>query len=228
MCRRHLARQVADPALRAKLTPNYSVGCKRLLITNDYYPALQEPNVSLITDGIARITPHGLVDGVGRSHDVDVIIYSTGFDAQGALSHVPIFGTGGTSLQARWERDGKSAYLGTCVSGFPNLFLMTGPNAGSGHTSQLFMLEAQAHYIAKALSLLREGKGDRLEVHSAAEAAFDADLSGRLGASVWHSGGCQSWYLDRNGRNTVLWPSLSIDYWWRTRRVRRADFSLSR
>jgi cation diffusion facilitator CzcD-associated flavoprotein CzcO len=227
MCRRHLERQVKDPELRARLTPNYAVGCKRLLISNDWYPALQRANVALVTDGIARIVKNGVVDGVGRLHPADVIIYSTGFDAQGALSRVNIAGTDGRLLADVWRDTGKSAYLGTTVHGFPNLFLMTGPNAGSGHTSQLFMLEAQAHYIARAVARMRARRATRMEVTARAQAAFAADMQGRLDASVWHGGGCRSWYLDANGRNTVLWPSLSTDFWWRTRWVRGGDYGLA-
>ena len=225
MCRRHLEKQVADPTLRAKLTPNYAVGCKRLLISNDWYPALQRPNVELITGGVSRIAPNGVVDGDGRLHEAGVLVFSTGFDAQGALSRSPIIGADGVSLQETWARDGKGAYLGTTVAGFPNLFLMTGPNAGSGHTSQLFMLEAQAHYIALAIKRMRRRRCTRLEVRKAAQERFDADMAQRLDRSVWHGGGCQSWYLDERGRNTVLWPSLSLDFWWRTRRVRSRDYA---
>jgi len=227
LCRKHLQKQVKDEALRAKLTPSYTVGCKRLLISNDWYPALQRPNVALITTPIQHIEPHAVLDTNGAAHPLDMLVFGTGFDAQGALSRVPITGTDGISLQTLWDEQGRSAYLGTAVSGFPNLFLMTGPNAGSGHTSQVFMLEAQAHYIARAIATMRSRRATRMEIRPEAQARFRTEMEDRLGHSVWQGGGCQSWYLDRKGRNTVLWPSLSIDFWWRTRRVRHRDYAFT-
>jgi cation diffusion facilitator CzcD-associated flavoprotein CzcO len=227
LCRRHLHKQVKDAALRAKLTPDYTVGCKRLLISNDWYPALQRPDVALVTTPIRRIAPHAVIDAQGATHPLDILVFGTGFDAQGALSRVPILGAEGRSLQTLWDTQGRSAYLGTTVNGFPNLFLMTGPNAGSGHTSQVFMLEAQAHYIARAIATMRARRASRMEIRPEAQARFRAEMEDRLRHSVWQGGGCQSWYLDRKGRNTVLWPSLSIDFWWRTRRVRHRDYAFA-
>ncbi len=229
LCRGLLDRQVADAGLRAKLTPSYKVGCKRLIISSDYYPALQKPGVTLETSAIARIDPDAVVTIDGKRHLVDTIILGTGYDARRALAHVEIRGRDGRTLQDTWDSTGMEAYLGTTVTGFPNLFVITGPNAGGGHNSQVFMIEAQVSYIAKAIRLLRRRGARRIEVHEASQRRFTAEMDTRMDQSVWKGGGCKSWFLDpRTGRNNLLWPSYSTDYWLRTRRVRTADYSLRR
>ncbi|MFC3712895.1 flavin-containing monooxygenase [Sphingoaurantiacus capsulatus] len=225
MCRGLLDRQVKDPVLRAKLTPNYKVGCKRLIVASDYYPALQKPNVELVIDSIERIDATGIVTRDGVHHPVDAIVLGTGYDAQNPHSHLPIRGMGGRTLQQVWAAEGKNALLGTAVLGFPNLFLITGPHTGGGHNSQVFMIEAQVHYIMQALKLLRGA--DRIEVHSVALRAFAEDMDRRMEKSVWKGGGCTSWFLDpETGRNTLLWPSYSTDFWLKTRRLRRRDYRI--
>lgn len=225
MCRRLLERQVRDPQLRAQLTPDYALGCKRLLISSDYYPALQKPNARLITTPIQRIEPRGVVTSDEQLHEADTIVFGTGFDAQNSVRHVPIIGAGGEALGDVWERDGMSALLGTTVAGFPNLFLITGPNAGGGHNSQVFMIEAQVRYIMDALRQMRARRAAVIEVRREAQDAFTREMHSRMEHSVWEHGGCQSWYLDSRGRNTLLWPSYSADYWWRTRRIKPGHYS---
>jgi cation diffusion facilitator CzcD-associated flavoprotein CzcO len=221
MALKHLERQVHDPDFRAKLTPNYQIGCKRLLISSDYYPAICKPHVELVTDVIERASPHGVITSSGRLVEADVVIYGTGFDAQRSMTLIPIRGRRGALLDQAWS-SGPRAYLGTLVSGFPNLFLMCGPNTGLGHNSQLFMIEAQANYVARCL---RYARGTAvIEVDRAAEDRYNDELQRELVATVWQAGGCRSWYQDAaTGRNTLLWPRPVLDFWLRTRRVRRAD-----
>ena len=226
LCRGLLERQVKDPALRAALTPNYKVGCKRLIISSDYYPALQKPNVALETAGIERIEPGAIVTADGRHHEVDTIIIATGYDARRALAHVEIRGRDGRTLQETWDDNGMEAYLGTTVAGFPNFYVITGPNAGGGHNSQLFMIEAQVSYIMRALRHLgSKRKASSIEVRAASQQRFVREMDKRMDQSVWKGGGCMSWFLDpRTGRNNLLWPSYSTDYWIRTRRFRSGDY----
>ena len=226
LCRGLLDRQVKDKDLRAALTPNYKVGCKRLIISSDYYPALQKPNVSLETSGIERIEPDAVITSDGQRHEVDTIIIATGYDARRALAHVEIRGGDGRTLQETWDESGMEAYLGTTVSGFPNFYVITGPNAGGGHNSQLFMIEAQVGYIMRAIRHLRARRSARsIEVREASQSRFVSEMDERMNKSVWKGGGCMSWFLDpKTGRNNLLWPSYSTDYWLRTRRFRARDY----
>ncbi|KEF94988.1 hypothetical protein K883_05173 [Mycobacterium sp. TKK-01-0059] len=216
----HLQRQVSDPALRALLTPDYAIGCKRLLISSDYYPALCQPHVNVITDSIRQVTPHAVITSRGHVIDADVLIYGTGFDAQHAMTRIPIRGREGTPLDDAWST-GPHAYLGTLVTGFPNMFIMCGPNTGLGHNSQILMIEAQASYLARCL---RYARGKTVEVRRAAQDRYNDQLQCALASTVWQTGGCASWYQDpRTGRNTLLWPKPVLAFWLRSRRVRRAD-----
>jgi len=226
LCRDLLARQVKDEALRARLTPDYRVGCKRLLISSDYYPALQRANARLVTDPIARVEPDAIVTRDGVRHPCDAIIFGTGFDIEASIGDVRIKGAEGRDLGEIWREEGASAYLGTMVAGFPNLFFITGPNAGSGHNSQLFMIEAQTRYIVSAIAQARRMGLGALDVKPSVQQAFADELERRMTQTVWAAGGCKSWYQDGvTGRNRVLWPGFSLDYWWRTRRAALADFS---
>ncbi|OBF17450.1 hypothetical protein A5725_24120 [Mycobacterium kubicae] len=220
----HLERQVPDPALRTKLTPSYAIGCKRLLISSDYYPALSKPHVTVVTDGIARLTHHGVATTSGQHIDADVIIYGTGFDAQHAITHIPIRGRDGIRLEEAWSSTGPEAYLGTLIRGFPNFFLMCGPNTGLGHNSQIFMIEAQAHYLARCI---RSAGGTAVvEVKESAQRRYNDRLQRRLSNTVWQAGGCRSWYQDaKSGRNTLLWPQSVVWFWLRTRKVRSTDLN---
>ncbi|MRH87914.1 FAD-dependent oxidoreductase [Nocardia sp. SYP-A9097] len=218
----HLAKQVRDPELRAKLTPDYEIGCKRLLISSEYYPALTKPHVDLVTAGIAEVRANSVIATDGSEYDADVIIFGTGFDAQNSLTRVPIRGRDGVPLGAQWA-SGPEAYLGTTVSGFPNLFLLCGPNTGLGHNSQVFMIEAQARYMARCIRYA--GRRGVLEVKQGAQVRFNEFLQGRLSSTVWQAGGCRSWYQDpTTGRNTLLWPRSTVSYWLRTRFVQRTDY----
>ena len=223
--RTHLLRQVADPALRAQLTPDYQIGCKRILLSDDFYPALQRDNVDLVTDPIVEVTPVGIRTAAGTEREVDTIIFGTGFDVSANLERLDLVGRGGESLGAVWARGGIGAYLGITVAGFPNLFLMLGPNTGLGHTSVVFMIEAQARYIALALDLLDASGGTTIEVKPHAQERFVERTQTRLSKTVWQSG-CRSWYLDEFGRNFTIWPHVTAKYWVETRRPKRRDFEL--
>jgi len=222
---RHLARQVPDPELRAKLTPGYTIGCKRIVLSNDYYPALTRENVELITDGITEIRERSIVDATGREHEVDVIIYGTGFKVTDALSDFTLIGRNGLKIQDAW-RDGMHAYLGITTAGFPNLFFLLGPNTGLGHTSVVFMIECQVRYIMDCLRLLSRTKAKALDVRPEVERRFTERLQRRLSRRVWNQGGCRSWYLDANGNNPTIWPGFTFEYWARTRRMRPEAFEL--
>jgi len=214
--RAHLARQVADPALRARLTPDTELGCKRVLISNDWYPALQRPNVELVTDAIAEVRPRSLVTRDGREIEVDTLILATGFDATSFLSPMKVYGRSGVELSDAWK-DGAATHLGITVAGYPNLFLLVGPNTGLGHNSIVFMIEAQVRYVVQAIQhLLRENPAP-LALRVEAQARSYRDVQERMADTVWTTG-CRSWYLSESGRNDTLWPGFSFDYWRRTRR----------
>ncbi len=219
--RRHIAREVEDPSLRAKLTPTYRFGCKRVLISNDWYPTLQQPHVSVVTDGISEVTPTGVRTQDGTEREVDALILGTGFRVTEYLSSIRIVGRGGTELNDAWRQSLRN-YLGITVSGFPNLFLLMGPNTGLGHNSMIFMIEAQARYAASAVELMRRRQLGALDVRPEVEAAFKRELTHRMKNTVWISG-CSSWYQTPGGE-VFLWPAATVDYWRRTRRIDLEDY----
>ena len=219
---RHIARAVKDPALRSKLTPTYRLGCKRVLLSNDWYPAMQRGNVELVTDGIAAITPRGVRTVDGREREVDALILGTGFKVSEYLSSIRVLGTGGVDLNDVW-RKGLRNYLGITVSGFPNLFLLMGPNTGLGHNSMIFMIEAQARYATAALVEMQKRRLAAIDVLPEVEAAFRAELARKMKGTVWMTG-CQSWYQTPDGE-VFLWPAATFDYWWKTRRIDLSDYS---
>ncbi|SOD02129.1 Predicted flavoprotein CzcO associated with the cation diffusion facilitator CzcD [bacterium JGI 053] len=219
VARRHLEKSIADPALRAKLTPEWRIGCKRILLSNDYLPALARPNVEVVTDGIAEVRAHSIVSTDGTEREVDAIVFGTGFVPTDPPLAPHVRGRDGRSLAEAWGGSPK-AHLGTTVAGFPNLFLLMGPNTGTGHTSVVYMLEAQIEHLLGALRHLRRTGAAALEPRDEAQEAFVAAVDRRMQGTVWTSGGCASWYLDRTGRNSALWP----DFTWRfRRRVARLD-----
>ncbi len=220
----HLRRQVADPTLRTKLTPDYSPGCKRLLLSDDYYPALASPNVEVVTDRIAGVTRTGIRTADGRERPVDTIILGTGFKVVDNPAFDIVVGPEGRTLGQAFQDKGMAAYLGTTVPGFPNLFVIGGPNTGIGHTSLVFMYEAQIHYLVAALRTLEERGATSLEVRREPFDAYNADLQRRMRHTVWSTGGCRSWYLDAHGNNPTLWPDWTWRFFLRTRTVRPEDY----
>ncbi|MGY6555078.1 MAG: flavin-containing monooxygenase [Wenzhouxiangella sp.] len=216
--RRHLQRQIADPALQARLTPDYAMGCKRVLMSNDYYPALAAPNVELITGGVARIAGDEIVDDSGRIRRADLIILGTGFRATSPVPGGMILGRDGRDLVECWS-GGPRAYKGTSIHGFPNFFTLLGPNTALGHNSVLLMIEGQIRYIVSALRWMGEKNQHVLEVREEAVQAWDADLQRRLQRSVWQHGGCASWYQHPgSGRIPTLWPRFTFTFRWLLRR----------
>ena len=215
---RLLHRQVADPKLRAVLTPTFTPGCKRLLPSNDWYPALQQSNVTLVPSGAVAVTPTGVVAADGTEHTADTIVFGTGFHVTDNPIADHIRGADGRTLAERWETTGPRAYLGTCVPGFPNLFLIAGPNTGIGHTSLLVMIEAQIRYVRDAIAVIGARRATSAEVRDDVYRSWGDEIESRSAASVWTTGGCHSWYLDADGRNSAIWPDLTYRFVFRTRK----------
>lgn len=210
--------QVKDPELRRKLTPDYTVGCKRILLSSSYYPALSRDNVDVVTESITEVTPAGLVTADGTSHEVDTIIYATGFQAKNFVTPIKVTGLGGADVNDVW-RDGPAAYLGMNVPGFPNFFLMYGPNTNFGGGSIIYILESQARYIVDAVRQLDRADATYLDIKPEVYDEFSAEVQRRLSKSVWATGGCTSWYVDGKGKVTNNWPGLMSEYRRRTRRI---------
>ncbi|HEV2075249.1 MAG TPA: NAD(P)/FAD-dependent oxidoreductase, partial [Thermoleophilaceae bacterium] len=215
LARLHLRRQVKGPGLREKLRPAYTIGCKRILISNDYYPALGEPNVEVVTDAIGEVRPGSIVSVDGTEREIDTIIFGTGFQVTEPAAATWIRGRGGRRLADAW-RDGMTAYLGTAIAGFPNLFFLTGPNTGLGHTSMIYMIEAQVEYVLDALRTMDRRALGAVDVRPEVQADFNTELQRSMEGTVWTSGGCASWYLDASGRNTTLWPDFTFRFRRRT------------
>jgi cation diffusion facilitator CzcD-associated flavoprotein CzcO len=211
-----LRRQVRDPELQAKLTPNFRLGCKRVLISNDYYPALVQSNVDVETDRIVEITPTGIVtagaDGARTERTVDTIIFGTGFHVTDHPIAGRIRGRDGRTLAEHWGEIGMSALHGVTVSGFPNLFYLVGPNTGTGNTSIIYMAEAQVEYLLSALSTMDRRGLSVLDPRPEVQDAYNVRLQEQLETTVWNTGGCASWYLDDKGRNTTLWPTFTFRF----------------
>jgi len=225
VARRHLARQIHDPELRAKVTPSYRIGCKRILPTNKWYPALQRENVDLVTDAITEIRPGGLVTADGTLHEADTIIFATGFHVTDTPLADLVSGRDGRRLADEWDGS-PQAYRGTTIAGYPNLFFLVGPNTGLGHNSIVFMIEAQLNYVVAALR--HAPPRTTIEVCDDAQRAYNARLQRRMGHTVWNSGGCSSWYIDAKGRNTTIWPDFTFTFWREMREFDPDAYTLER
>ena len=220
--RRQLRSQIADPELRARCIPDYVMGCKRVVFSNDWYPALARPDVELVTDRIERIVPDGVVTADGTSRTADVIIYGTGFKAVEFLAPMLVSGLGGRRLQQAWQ-DGPQAYLGVTVSGFPNFFMLYGPNTNLGGNSIIYMLEGQIGYVLGAIQALEAERLAWLDVRPEVQDAFNSWVQSASRTSVWESG-CHSWYTTASGRNTNNWPDHTFMYRYRIRRFDLAAY----
>ncbi len=221
----YLEKEIEDPVLREKLTPTYPIGCKRILISDDYYQAISQPNVELVTEAVAEVTAKGVTTTDGHTFDCDVIVYGTGFDTTHFLAPVEIHGTGGKTLSEAWK-DGAEAYLGVTVAGFPNLFMLYGPNTNLGHNSIIVMLEAQADYIVKCMQELKRRKAKALEIKPAAFTAFNVQLQKDLETSAW-AGECSSWYKTASGKITNNWSDDTREYRKRTARPAFEDYAFA-
>ncbi|MFC4059582.1 flavin-containing monooxygenase [Planomonospora corallina] len=213
-----LREEVRDPELRRRLTPDYPIGCKRVVIAGDYYAALTRPGVELVTEPIERITPTGIRTADGRLHEADTLIYATGFRATEFLAPVEVTGRGGRKLAETWS-DGAFAFLGMMVPGFPNLFMMYGPNTNLGHSSIVLMLEHQAEHILRCVRLMTRHRLAWMDVREEAMAAYDRLVQEALSRTSWQ-GGCTSWYKTASGRVTNNWPFSTVRYGRMTRRPR--------
>lgn len=209
----HIKKQIKDPELRAKVTPDFTIGCKRIILSNTLYPAYCRDNVSLHdkTDGIKRITETGIETASGEHIELDLIVYSTGYDATDGVISYPVTGKDGKKLQEVWSEFPR-AYLGTTVPGFPNLFIVTGPNTGIGHTSAIFVIEAQMNYIMKSLDQLKKQGKQSIEVKPEAEASYTDMIHSEMNKTVWKTGGCNSWYQSKSGHVIAMFPGFSFTY----------------
>jgi cation diffusion facilitator CzcD-associated flavoprotein CzcO len=225
MAREHLAAQVADLELRAKLTPRYQMGCKRILLSDDFYPAVSSANVEVVTERVREVREHSVVAEDGSERPVDTIILATGFRVTDMPAAAHVRGREGRTLAEAWH-DGPRAYLGATVSGFPNLFLLIGPNTGLGHTSMIYMIESQLVYILDCLRLMRQRGILAVEPRAEVQAAYNDEIQRRMQRTVWTSG-CASWYLDAGGVNSTLWPGFTAEYRWRTHRFDTANYLLT-
>ncbi len=223
LARWHLSNQVKDPVLRAKLTPNYTIGCKRVLFSNNYYPALARENVEVVAAGAQEIRAHSVIDAEGNEHEVDAIIFATGFDVHDPLGPLHIYDREG--IEVRQRRGGLSAYLGTTLKGLPNLFMLLGPNTALGHNSIIFMIESQIKYAIQCLDEMDRQKVKVIEVKPAAQDAYNDKIQEELKRMVWSEGGCKSWYLDEDGKNVTIWPGFTWRYWMKTRRPNFRNFT---
>jgi cation diffusion facilitator CzcD-associated flavoprotein CzcO len=210
---RHIRSQLKDSALREAVTPNYTIGCKRIILSSTLYPALARDNVSLHTrdDGIAEINEHGILTSKGEQVDVDLIVYSTGYDATDGVISYPVIGKGGRTIAEVW-REFPRAYLGTSLPGFPNLFIVTGPNTGIGHTSAIFVIEAQMGYITRAIKAVRDSRRKTIEVRPDAEARYTDMIHREMKRTVWQNGGCHSWYQSKSGHVVAMFPGFSFTF----------------
>ncbi|WP_118178868.1 flavin-containing monooxygenase [Paraburkholderia phosphatilytica] len=221
--RSYLERRVTDPALREKLTPNHTLGCKRVLLSSDYYRAVTKPNVEVVTAPIREIVADGIVTADGTHHPADAIICGTGFLVNDVPTPFAVTGANGADLSERWLRDGPEAYLGVSIADFPNFFMIVGPNTGLGHNSMIYMIESQIQYIADCLRTLQHRGARTMELRADVQRAYNAQLQARLARSVWASG-CRSYYQTKSGKNTAIWPGFSFGFRRRTRRMRPDDY----
>lgn len=223
--RRHLRRQIPDPELRRLLTPSYTLGCKRILVSDDFYPALLKSNVEVVGGGATAVSADGVVGADGRERQADVIVFSTGFEVTTLPFARRVRGSDGRSLAEIWGPS-PQAHLGTTVNGFPNFFLLQGPNTGLGHTSVVLMIEAQVEHVIHALRFMDAYDIESVEPRAEAQQAFVREVDRMMEATVWTTGGCRSWYLDASGRNSTLWPGSVRSFARRVEPFRPAEYHL--
>ncbi len=222
--RRLLNRQVSDPALRARLTPDYPIGCKRILLSSEYLATMAQPHVNLVTAGIRRVTPTGIETDDGQHHEADVLILGTGFAATEFLAPMRVTGRNGTELHQVWSQ-GAKAYVGVSVPGFPNFFMLYGPNTNLGHNSIVYMLESQVAHVMRCLEQLDAQGARSIEVDAASHDRYNAHIQARMKDTVWQ--GCHSWYIDANGHNSTNWPGFTWTYRWLMRHSALDAYRLS-
>ncbi len=220
--RRHLARTIPDPELRARLTPDYTVGCKRTLLSNDYLPSLAQPNVEVVSESLTEIRESSVVSADGIEREVDALIFATGFDTLDLTSPVSFVGRNGVPLDELWRR-GPQAYYGVAVHGYPNLFFIIGPNSRVANNSIVFMIEAQVHYVLECIEHMHRLRARTIEVKTEAQERYNEALQERMTRTVFVSG-CRNWYRDSQGRNPILWPGFAFKYWLRARHIEKEAY----
>ena len=223
--RKNLRKGIPDPELREKLTPKFTMGCKRVLLSNTYYPAMAKETTHLVTDSISEITETGITTVDGKHHELDVIIYATGFWASENVAPFETRGKDGQDLRDLWSKGGE-AFLGTTITGFPNFFLIVGPNTGLGHNSMIYIIESQIKYILSALRKMKRKGLKEVEIRSEVQEAYNRKVQKRLQGTIWSKGGCMSWYLNENGKNTTLWPGFTFEFRRKTRRFRLGNYEI--
>ncbi|MET8943144.1 NAD(P)/FAD-dependent oxidoreductase [Streptomyces sp. NPDC004542] len=229
LAKRNMARAVKDPALRAKLTPDYRIGCKRILLSSEYYPALARPNVDVVASGLAEVRGSTLVAADGSEAEADTIVFGTGFHVTDMPIAERVVGAEGITLAEAWRKDGMQALRGTTATGFPNWLTIIGPNSGLGNSSMILIIESQLNYLADFVRQL-DVLGGRvaLDARPGAVTAWNHTVQERMKRTVWNTGGCTSWYLDANGRNTTIWPGTTTEFRRATRRVDLAEYQVVR
>jgi cyclohexanone monooxygenase len=215
---RNIAKAIDDPQLRVAVTPDWQIGCKRILLSNTWYPMLAQDSVDLVTDGITEIRENSIVTADGTVREVDAIVVATGFHVTDSPTYQRIVGKDGRSLAAVWDEAGQQAYKGAAVAGFPNLLFVVGPNTGLGHSSMVFMIESHLNYLSSALRTMDERGLSTFDVREDVQREYNSSLQKHMGRTIWTTGGCASWYLDKHGKNTTLWPSFTFAFRRLTRR----------
>ncbi|GHK02525.1 flavin-containing monooxygenase [Streptomyces sp. NPDC003753] len=228
LAKANMARAIKDPALRARLTPDYRIGCKRILLSSEYYPALAQPNVDVVASGLAEVRGSTVVAADGTEAEVDAIVFGTGFHVTDMPIAERVVGADGRTLAETW-RGGMQALRGASAAGFPNWMTIIGPNTGLGNSSMILMIESQLNYMADFLRQLRVlGGRVALDARPSAVAAWNHKVQERMKRTVWNTGGCTSWYLDADGRNTTIWPGTTTEFRAATRRVNLAEYDVLR
>lgn len=229
LAKRNMSRAVKDPALRAKLTPGYRIGCKRILLSSEYYPALTRANVDVVASGLSEVRGSTVVAADGSTAEVDAIVFGTGFHVTDMPIADRVVGADGRTLAEAWAGSGMRALRGACAAGFPNWMTVIGPNTGLGNSSMILMIESQLNYLADYVRQLDVFGGRvALAARPAAVDAWNDRIQERMLRTVWNTGGCSSWYLDADGRNTTIWPGTTSEFRRATRRVDLAEYEVLR
>jgi cation diffusion facilitator CzcD-associated flavoprotein CzcO len=221
LSRFHLNRQIKDPVLREKLTPKYTIGCKRVLFSNNYYPALARDNVNVIASGVAEVSGNTVIGSNGERYEVDAIICGTGFDVKDPLGPLHIYDSKGEDIHSRGDL---SAYLGVTVTDLPNLFMLLGPNTALGHNSVVFMIESQINYTVKCLEEMDRQQAQSIQVRPEILEDYNQQIQQSLKKMVWGAGGCKSWYINDKGENFTIWPGFTWQYWLKMRTPKFENF----
>jgi cation diffusion facilitator CzcD-associated flavoprotein CzcO len=216
--RTKIRNEIKDRELRRKVTPNFRIGCKRMLIANDWYPTLDRDDVELITEGIREVDGRRIITEDGTAREIDALIVATGFHVSDSPMFDVLCGSDGRSLSQTFSDKGMRVYKGTTIAGFPNMFVLVGPNTGLGHTSMVYMIESQLNYVVDAVKMMRTRGITRFDVRRDVQDAYNEEVQRKISSSVWMTGGCASWYLDAHGNNTTLWPDFTFRFRRQTKR----------